>query len=57
MSKARGKRTGVTVATFAPVRYFGEYGVVAEEPRPDPHRGYLSPQEVARGPCRKEVVS
>jgi len=33
MSKARGKRSGLTVATFTPVRYFGEYGVFAEEPR------------------------
>eukprot|EP00667_Euglena_gracilis_P000692 EG_transcript_692 len=32
-AKARGKRTGLTVAQLTPGRYVGEYGVFAGEPR------------------------
>lgn len=34
--------------TFNPVRYFGEYGVVAEEPRPGPHRSEYACGEADR---------
>eukprot|EP00667_Euglena_gracilis_P002430 EG_transcript_2431 len=32
-TKARGKRTGLTVVQLTPVKYVGEYGVFAGEPR------------------------
>jgi len=51
MSKARGKRSGVTVATFTPVRYFGEYGVVAEEPR---SASLYCPQRTVAWACRQD---
>lgn len=38
----------MTVATFTPIRYFGEYGVVAEEPRPGPNRRAQWPVACAR---------
>ena len=32
-TKKRGKKSGLTVATLTPTKYFGEYGVFADEPR------------------------
>eukprot|EP00668_Euglena_longa_P001687 GGOE01001992.1.p1 GENE.GGOE01001992.1~~GGOE01001992.1.p1 ORF type:complete len:904 (-),score=194.88 GGOE01001992.1:361-3072(-) len=51
-TKRRGKKTGLTVATLTPIRYFGEYGVFADEPRA---ASLLCVSRVDCWACSKEV--